>query len=1136
MGAAVSVEHGDVDWSKAVFALKRVAWVAKGPETLVGFLRRPATAAVVEKFLEGKHPFLACQVTFVREALELLALEKEDAASFEVKLKEMLCREKKNALYRGAKMTRDDTKGLDASLEVGLKFLAEDFLPRLLESPLALDLAKALEEEEEEKDDEKTKKKDYASLFEEAMVGLDDMKVGVCLFCIDEGTFVVANGSFANMTGFSKEEILSAAEPTKFFLSEGSEDNEAVTKAAKEGFPLAQRFTATRKDMSTFQCFLTMTPVSDGKRYKYMACAFVDMNAASVGKVGAQFTAIQTSMGTFFPSSTLCDAEADRALWPTEDDDRALAALLKEQEEEKRNTPREVPKEEDVSLDNTKKERPRLASVGGPTTTTTTTTELDQYGKDFGKKHDKVGLDFETAAPLWFKNAEHALSLLLKTDLGVSIFGAFLEMENRRSLLDFYLKVQELAKIDDLAERKKLSRSAIMDYNKKLVEDKAQREANRKPEAITEEETITSGCKIAKSDLIKGTAAIWAKFYDRPTCEDLDEARQRAENKEALEQAKDWYATASEQAGQTFQMLAVDAFTRFLLSKKSKPLHDALRDQNKDNGANDLGKLARAFRTPLIPQNVEEWLVAFVATIEQWPACIVVADMTVAGAPMVYVNPSFCHVTEYSFDEAVGRNCRFLQGPCTEEISKDIIRRTLKDGRDCHVLITNYRKRGETFKNLLTMRPVFDADAVYRYCIGVQFEVTQDHGLDFELGRLDKLLQLLPSVVPFQGDIRMSEHLPACCVERRNSAIYCLPNSPKRIAVENVVLESARADKHLAQRFAFSKILWLRTPEKTVEALVEDDHGSKALCAAFEQSPSSTKSSLVACAVDFCRKAGELLALTDDLFRNNNNDDGDDKKDDDEGQRVLAEELVASLESENVLFKCTLNTKRGTAIAGDDDWWQHTIEELIQWRSVWLAFLKDACLRPFLNSEAAGHFFMGLRDREVNGESSKLRSAGYDFRTISETLFLDLIHEVAVVAGPGIGLVVSDCSTPGLPLIYISGGFRGVTGYGKEQIGLPCSFLQGPATESSVVEDIVDSLRFAKPNYSRITNYKKNSSPFQCLLSLCPVVSDSSKKTYAFQIGLQVDATWDNADAHLDTLQAIGDLTRFLPTTVSGHG
>ena len=61
--------------------------------------------------------------------------------------------------------------------------------------------------------------------------------------------------------------------------------------------------------------------------------------------------------------------------------------------------------------------------------------------------------------------------------------------------------------------------------------------------------------------------------------------------------------------------------------------------------------------------------------------------------------------------------------------------------------ITNYRKSGELFENLLTMRPVHDSNGVYRFCIGVQFEVTRDMSLKSRLAKLDKLIKLLPKTL-----------------------------------------------------------------------------------------------------------------------------------------------------------------------------------------------------------------------------------------------------------------------------------------------------------------------------------------------------------------------------------------------------
>ncbi|MFL5257423.1 MAG: PAS domain-containing protein, partial [Rhodopila sp.] len=42
------------------------------------------------------------------------------------------------------------------------------------------------------------------------------------------------------------------------------------------------------------------------------------------------------------------------------------------------------------------------------------------------------------------------------------------------------------------------------------------------------------------------------------------------------------------------------------------------------------------------------------------------ADTNLPDCPLVYVNPAFCDLTGYTSEEAVGRNCRFLQGPETD--------------------------------------------------------------------------------------------------------------------------------------------------------------------------------------------------------------------------------------------------------------------------------------------------------------------------------------------------------------------------------------------------------------------------------------------------------------------------------------
>jgi hypothetical protein len=76
-----------------------------------------------------------------------------------------------------------------------------------------------------------------------------------------------------------------------------------------------------------------------------------------------------------------------------------------------------------------------------------------------------------------------------------------------------------------------------------------------------------------------------------------------------------------------------------------------------------------------------------------------------------------------------------------------VIQDTLRRGVDCHVKLTNYRKNGDLFENLLTMRPVHDSNGVYRFCIGVQFEITEDTALTSRLSKLNKLVSLLPATL-----------------------------------------------------------------------------------------------------------------------------------------------------------------------------------------------------------------------------------------------------------------------------------------------------------------------------------------------------------------------------------------------------
>ncbi|EOD17657.1 PAS domain protein, partial [Emiliania huxleyi CCMP1516] len=112
-----------------------------------------------------------------------------------------------------------------------------------------------------------------------------------------------------------------------------------------------------------------------------------------------------------------------------------------------------------------------------------------------------------------------------------------------------------------------------------------------------------------------------------------------------------------------------------------------------------------------------------VSAVDESPECVTISDPRVAGHPLIYVNQAFCRTVGYSRSEVLGRNCRFLQGPETEVGAVAAIVGAIRSGADCSVRITNYKRSGETFLNLLCLRAVTDAEGAARFYIGVMQEI-----------------------------------------------------------------------------------------------------------------------------------------------------------------------------------------------------------------------------------------------------------------------------------------------------------------------------------------------------------------------------------------------------------------------------
>lgn len=104
---------------------------------------------------------------------------------------------------------------------------------------------------------------------------------------------------------------------------------------------------------------------------------------------------------------------------------------------------------------------------------------------------------------------------------------------------------------------------------------------------------------------------------------------------------------------------------------------------------------------------------------------ITITDPSLPDNPLIYVNRAFTDITGYAFDEAVGRNCRFLRDPEPKQPSLPAVYDALKNTRSCEVELRNYTKEGKLFHNLLNITPMFDNNGKLKYFIGVQHDISR---------------------------------------------------------------------------------------------------------------------------------------------------------------------------------------------------------------------------------------------------------------------------------------------------------------------------------------------------------------------------------------------------------------------------
>ncbi|XP_077556363.1 eag-like K[+] channel isoform X1 [Haemaphysalis longicornis] len=109
-----------------------------------------------------------------------------------------------------------------------------------------------------------------------------------------------------------------------------------------------------------------------------------------------------------------------------------------------------------------------------------------------------------------------------------------------------------------------------------------------------------------------------------------------------------------------------------------------------------------------------------------------------------------------------------------------------------------------------------------------------------------------------------------------------------------------------------------------------------------------------------------------------------------------------------------------------------------------------------------------------------------------QNTFLDTI--ATRFDGTHSNFVLGNAQVPALfPIVYCSDGFCELTGYPRAQImqkGCACAFLYGPETKEEAIREIDDALENKTELKLELIFYKKNGSPFWCLLDIVPIKNE----------------------------------------------
>nr|AML77660.1 putative LOV domain-containing protein [Tragopogon porrifolius] len=221
-----------------------------------------------------------------------------------------------------------------------------------------------------------------------------------------------------------------------------------------------------------------------------------------------------------------------------------------------------------------------------------------------------------------------------------------------------------------------------------------------------------------RSHIPSSKTEIMEKIVDSPLAASVDKSNVNTPGRETplfdptdLSRTSSWNASKSRKSIRSSLM----GFKGRTSTHEPQPIIEPEELMTKDVSRTDSWDRAEMVRD--VRQGID-----LATTLERIEKNFVITDPRLPDNPIIFASDSFLELTEFTREEILGRNCRFLQGPETDQGTVDKIRAAIREQREITVQLINYTKSGKKFWNLFHLQPMRDQKGELQYFIGVQLD------------------------------------------------------------------------------------------------------------------------------------------------------------------------------------------------------------------------------------------------------------------------------------------------------------------------------------------------------------------------------------------------------------------------------